>query len=343
MASLRDVAQLCGVSTATVSNVLNSRNERVSLETRQRVLAAVRELKYRPTALEKNQKAIRTQNLGVMVTDITKNPITRHGYFREVLDGIMEGAMFRGFSVTIFAEKLWDDLGLAVRRSYDGRRDGLIVIAPSTENETVAVLQERGTPLILIGATATRPGVSSVDIDNEQVGIIAAKHLLDLGHRSFAFLGDKTIVVSALEREVAFRNQLLAEGIPAERYRANWMRDGGLLIPDLVRSWRGQGSARPTGFLIWHDAMAASFIEACRSEGIDIPEDLSIVGVDDSPEGLTCEPQITSVPQPLHLIGKRAANILIDRLAEPDLPDEVVRFSVELTIRGSTGPARDQS
>lgn len=343
MATLRDVARLAGVSTATVSNVLNSRNERVGTETRQKVLAAVRELRYRPTALEKDQKAILTQNLGVMVTDITRNPITRHGYFREVLDGIMEGAMFRGWSVTIFAEKLWDDLGLAVRRSYDGRCDGLIVIAPTVANETVATLQERGTPLVLVGTTAALPGVSSVDVDNEQVGALAAQHLLERGHESFAFLGDRPTIMAAVERESGFRKALYEAGVPENRYRVNWERQGGQPLAELLHDWHAQGRDRPTGFLAWHDAMAESFLAACAAKGVAVPGDLSIVGVDDAPEARTTQPPLTSIPQPLHLIGKRAATLLIDRLAEPDLPDEVVRFSVELVTRESVGPAPKRS
>lgn len=338
MATLRDVAQLAGVSTATVSNVLNSRNERVSAETRQKVLAAVRELKYRPTALEKDQKAILTKNLGVMVPDITKNPITRHGYFRDVLDGIMEGAMFRGWSVTIFAEKLWDDLGLAVRRSYDGRCDGLIVIAPSSINETVPALQERGTPLVLIGATANLPRVSSVDVDNEQVAALIAEHLLALGHRRFCFLGDRPTVVAAVERERSFRKALIDAGIPAEDCETNWERAGGQPLAEYLGAWRERGPLRPTGFFAWHDWMAEAFLRSCRDAGIDVPDDLSLASVDDSPASKDLDPPLTTIPQPLHLIGKRAATLLIDRLAEPDLPDEVVRLrKLAFCADGSAG------
>lgn len=339
MATLRDVARLAGVSTATVSNVLNSRNDRVGPETRQKVMAAVRELRYRPTALEQNQKAILSKNIGVMVTDITKNPITRHGYFREVLDGIVEAAMFRGWSVTIFAEKLWDDLGLAVRRSYDGRCDGLIVIAPSSSNETVPVLQERGVPLVLVGSTASLPRMSSVDVDNDQIGTLAARQLLELGHRRFAFLGDRTTVVSCIERERAFRKELRAAGISPDAYRVNWARGGGKSMGAIVEAWKAEGESRPTGFFAWNDDMALQFLRACRERDVSVPRELSLIGCDDSPESTTVEPNISTFPQPLHLIGKRAATLLIDRLDEPDLPDEVVRFSVEYLPRDSSGPA----
>jgi LacI family transcriptional regulator len=338
MATLRDVAKLSGVSTATVSNVLNARSDRVSPETRDRVLSAVRQLRYRPTALEKDQKAILTQNVGVMVTDTTKHPILFHGYFREVLDGILEAAMFRGWSVTIFAEKMWDDLGLAIRRSYDGRCDGLIMIAPPQDSETVKTLQERGVPLVLVGTTAALPGVSSVDIDNESVGAAAAAHLLELGHRRFAYLAPNPDTAAANEREASFRARLRQAGLPDDATRTFFARNEAALevVADVIS---GMGSARPTAIMCWHDGAACSFGAILKARGFRIPDDFSIVGVDKDPLGDIFEPPITTFPQPLHTLGKRAANLLIDRLGEDRLPDEVVRYSTELTIRGSSGPA----
>jgi LacI family transcriptional regulator len=120
MATIREVAKAAGVSTATVSNVLNGRLERVSTETQERVLATVRALKYRPTALEKNQKAILTQNVGVIVPDLTEGPLRRHNYFRNILDGVLESAALRGWSVTIFIERMWS----FHRKNVERRRFG---------------------------------------------------------------------------------------------------------------------------------------------------------------------------------------------------------------------------
>jgi len=142
--------------------------------------------------------------------------------------------------------------------------------------------------------------------------------------------------MAAVERERGFRNALMEAGVPADRYRANWARDGGKPLDEFVKAWKKEGRNRPTAFFGWHDGMAQAFLQICRAEGIRAPGDLSLVGIDNAPESI--ESQITSVPQPLHLIGKRASTLLIDRLAEPDLPDEIVRFSVEIVVRASTGP-----
>jgi DNA-binding LacI/PurR family transcriptional regulator len=326
-----------------VSNVLNSRNDRVSSETRERVLAAVRELRYRPTALEANQKAMLSKNLGVMVTDTTKNPIVRHGYFREVLDGILETAFFRGWSISIFAENTWDDLGLAIRRSYDGRCDGLIMIAPIAQSETVSSLQERGTPLVLVGTTPWLAGVSSVDVNNEEIGENAAQHLFDLGHRRFIFVGSDPRIGSSRERSAGFFKRLAGLGVGRDRIELIYARELSAEEPReqaVAEYIHAKGAIRPTGIFLWHDSMAVDLIPRLGALGLRVPQDLSIISVDGIPEGIANSPSLTTFQQPLHSIGRRAALMLIDRLEDDaQRPEEHVRFSIELIPRQSSAPA----
>jgi LacI family transcriptional regulator len=339
MATIRDVANLVGVSTATVSHVLNGRVDRVGPETRERVLAAVRQLRYRPPALEDRQMAILTRNLGVVVPDITKNPLLQHGYFCNVLDGILEAAMFRGWSTSIFAERMWDDLGHAIRRSYDGRCDGLIIVAPSVNSELVSFLQQRGTPMVLIGTTSTLDGVSSVDIDNVAAGAAAAQHFLDLGHRRFAFLGRNSLTASSVEREQGFRNALSAAGVPARdiySFTYEEYRDGQSIAAALLAM---PEKIRPTALLGWHDHLAIVVMRVLRDRGVRVPEDISIMGVDASPESADSSPSLTTIRQPLPSLGKRAANLLIDKVEDHNHPDEVVRVSIDFVLRRSTTPA----
>ena len=340
MASIRDVATLSGVSTATVSHVLNGRNDRVGVETSERVLAAVRQLGYRPTALEDRQKAILSRNLAVMTTDLRRQPLMTAGYFAGVLDGVMEAAMLRGWSVTIFVQNMWGDVGLAARKSYDGRCDGLIMVAPATDSEIVSVMRDRGSPLVLVGTTANSPGISSVDVDNIAIGASAARHLLALGHESFAFIGRIDVIRSSLEREEGFRSALFEAGVSPNRY---WCFECGRTerIADMAAQFSSIPLAqRPTAALCWHDGIASRFSEWAQSEGVQVPGDLSLIGVNDAPEAIQSNPQLTTFGQALPLIGKRAATILMDRIEDPALPDEVVRFQSKMIIRGSTA-ARD--
>jgi LacI family transcriptional regulator len=339
MASIRDVARVAQVSTATVSNVLNGRSEKVSAETRERVLAAVRSLRYRPTPLEDKQKAILSQNLGVMVPDLTV-PLGSHEYFRKVLDGVMETAALRGWSTTIFVQRMWYDVGQAVRRSYDGRCDGLVMVAPQPGNEVVQHLHERGTLVVLVGTTPWLSGVSSVDIDNEAIGVAAARHLVSLRHKRLAYVGHQLEQVSSIERRESFFNEAKRLGIPEDRFQ--WIRPGhderGSDAERVVRELLSLAD-RPTGLFCWHDGLALPLLAELRLASCRVPEEVSVISVDDSPEDESSNPTLTSFRNPVSELGRRAAQMIIDRLVEGRDATEIVRYPSELRIRMSTGPA----
>jgi len=354
MSTIREVAQAAGVSTATVSNVLNGRSEKVSDDTRDRVFSAIRSLKYRPTAMEMNQRAISTRNLGLMVPDLTTAVLgpdesvstgepagpLRHGYFRNALDGVLEAAALRGWSVTIFVERLWFDVGLAVRRSYDGRCDGMISLAPQPGNELVEALYTRGTPLVLIGTTPWLEGVSSVDVDNLAIGEMAARHFVELRHECLAYVAEEFEQVSSIERRKSFLLSAKHLGIPESRLHsicAVAAEDGtrGASVWNQIAAL----DPRPTGLLCWHDGLARDVVSASNRFGFQVPRDVSIISVDDAPEAVSAEPGLTTYRNPVISLGKRAAAMLIDRLTQGRDITENVRFVPELIMRGSSGPA----
>ncbi len=341
MSTIRDVARATGFSTATVSHVINGRTERVGVETRARILSAIRELKYRPPAMEQGQKALLTRNIGVMASDLTKSPLlsSNHGYFLHVLDGIFESVFFRGFTATVSAERVWDDTGGSVRRSYDGRCDGVIFIAPTVDNPLVLSLQERGTPIVLVGTTAQIPDVSSVDVDNWAIGHAAAQHLVNLGHKTLAYIGRDELTRSSVEREAGFRAALGEAQIPRENYQKLLARDFSGREVDVVNAILSLPlSERPTGIMCWNDGMAADMIRLLRASGAHIPDDFSIIGVDNCPGAREYFPGLTTFPQSLQAMGRRAANLLLDKLGEGHQPAEVVKFNSEMIVRESTAP-----
>lgn len=341
MASIRDVAKEAGVSIATVSNVLNGRSDKVGFETKAKVLAAVRQLRYRPTPLEHKQKAIVNQNLGVMVPDLTEAPLTKNAYFRNIVDGVLEAAAMSGWSMTIFAQRMWDNVGHTVRRSYDGRCDGLVMVSPEPGNEVVQTLHERGTPLVLVGSTPWMGHLSCVDVDNAGIGAAAARYLIELGHKNLAYVGHDREQVSSIERRVSFTEEAMRLGIPDNRIR--WMVvprhtsngcEGEAVVHELL-----ENPAPPTGILCWHDGLAEPLVKSLILAGYGVPKHFSVIGVDDSPEALHCSPSITSFTNPTYEQGKRAAKMIIERLIEGSHTEQVVRFGSNLVIRESTGPA----
>lgn len=332
MATIRDVARLSGVSTATVSHVLNLRTDRVGAETRERVLAAVRTLKYRPTALESNQKAILTRNLAFVTEDLTFNPISKNSYYRTILDVTLEVAAFRGWSLTLSAEKMWGDSGHVVRRNYDGRCDGVLFVAPTEYSNLVNTLQERGIPLCLIGTTPWHSEVSATDVDNVEVGRKAARHLIELGHRKLAYVPSSMKVTSSRERLQGF-SQLAAENNISVIHV-----QGG--IPEALELV-GLGRDRPTGFFTWHDGNGYELVDAFTAFGLKVPDDVSVVGVDASYGYEPHDRVLTSFVNPIADQARIAANEFLDRLEKNDGESEPFRvlLPTQFYPGDTTGPA----
>jgi LacI family transcriptional regulator len=329
MATIREVARHAGVSIGTVSKVLNGRDDRVDPATKERILESIRSLRYRPPAFEMNQKAAIAHNIGMIVPDLTERPLHRQGYVYLVLDGVLERAAMRGYSVTIFAETMWDDVGNAVRRKYDGKCDGLVVVAPQPNRDIVDSLHKRGAPVVQVGTTAWLADVSSVDIDNFEAGRLVARHFLELGHRRLGFLSHYHNHVAAQERYKGFCHEVGGE-VP------NFCLERGGTILELIRRVVSLGSERPTALMAWHDGEGLAAVEAFRELGLEVPRDVSVAGVDDSYEGVEKGIGLTTVDNPLHDLGALAADMTIDRVIDPSLPSEIVRQPPKLIVKDST-------
>jgi DNA-binding LacI/PurR family transcriptional regulator len=346
MATIREVAKACGVSTATVSHVLNGRFERVGEETRVRVLTKMREMGYRPPPMEERQKAINTRNLGLMAENLSYSPIFTNSYFAYVLDGILEAAGLQGWSTTIFIQRMWHaNIGHAIRRNYDGRCDGLLLLAPASESETVNLLHERGIPMVMIGATSWLKGISSVDIDNKATAAAAATYLIEKGHSRIGYIAAGYRSISSREREDGYRQAMASAGL---EIRSEWVFNKWDLRdqwPDgLVDSFLEMPiGVRPTAFVGWNDVLASDVVNALIQRGISVPKDVSIVSIDDGPEAGKCIPPLTTFRQPLQLIGKRSVELLIDHIGDGGRFAETVRFSTHLVERQSVASIRKSS
>lgn len=360
MSTLRDVAKMSGVSTATVSNVLNARTEKVSTETRERVMQAVRALKYRPTPLERNQAAILTKNIAVIFGELSQSPVHRTPYFSEIFDGILHGTVAHGWSVTVFVEEMWTEGTQSVRRSYDGRCDGAIVIAPNPGSPFIKSLCERGISVVSVGTSAESVGGSSVDVDNAEAAFAATNYLLELGHTRVAYLGPyNRVVQSSAERLKGFRRAMrtnsksglllefftdstsrksserqLAES--GERYQKPWAES-------LVSQMLDSPEQLPTAMFCWNDELARHVIRHLIQLGFSVPGDFSVVGFDDTPLSISDHPSLTTVHQPFREIGHRAADLLLSRILDIETSDQTIHLPTELVVRQSTAPPSQRS
>jgi DNA-binding LacI/PurR family transcriptional regulator len=334
MATIRDVAERSGVSTATVSYVLNNREGEVSPETRERVLAAMRALDYRPRAVSSGKKAAQTNTLGVLFPNNNHSLVT-HPYFTLLLDGILQHAQGRHGHVTLFTLTGWTDLRQSLRVSFDGRCDALIVIAPDAEATLLEVLTERSLPFVLVNA-GNPPGVAAIDVDNEAAGFEATQQLLSLGHTRIAYLGEATKNVNSESRRTGWARALTSAGIvpdptlsPDGYLTVDSGRERALALLELP------DSLRPTAIFGGNDWVALGALQAAKALGRRVPEDLALIGFDDLPHAALADPPLATIRQPLQAMGEAAARLAFS-LAQGDAP-EALLLPTELVARPSLG------
>jgi LacI family transcriptional regulator len=339
-ATIRDVARACGLSPGTVSNVLNSRKGRVSSETRDRVLEAVRRLQYRPSASAGDLEGI-VRNIGVVMYAAQEQPIIGVPYFALVVDGLLRGTGDAQWSTTFFVESMWEDAERGIREFCDGRCSGIIVVSPSRECSIVQALQSRGVTVVAVGGGNMQFGASTVDVDNEEGGYRATRHLISLGHRHIVHLTGSLGNHSAHEREAGYRCALAQSGLEPIVLEGAFTFDAG---QSLAERWRRDyGSQGATALVTGNDEAARGFIDTALAYGLRIPDDVSVIGFDDYPNAPRAAVPLTSIRVPLQQIGRRAVRVVVDAAVTRMPARETIRFPAELIVRESSAPPKQRS
>ncbi len=338
LATIKDVARASGVSTATVSYVLNNGPRRVVPATRARVEAAIAKLQYHPSTMARGLGQKRLDCLGVVFPQPHPG-LVADSYFSAVLDGIIHVATERHQNVTLYTGLEW--LGSASLPAFRDRRvDGLLLVATLTDSDIVPALTEAGLPFVLINGTSSDARVSRVDIDNGEAARQVVAHLAGLGHRRIALLGGQPNSPSTAPRRAGFLAAMQSFGLPID--------DALILEGAYTREWGHAGMAHllslaepPTAVFAGGDGIAAGAYRACADAGVSIPGRMSLVGFDDAAYARDLNPPLTTVHHPLTQIGATAATVLLDRLdaakdADEETPGVQVSLYGELIIRGST-------
>ncbi|HTJ94952.1 MAG TPA: LacI family DNA-binding transcriptional regulator [Pararobbsia sp.] len=333
MATIKDVAARAGVSFTTVSHVVNNTRP-VSSEVRAKVEAAIREMNFVPSAVARSLKARTTSTIGVVVPNST-NP-----YFAEMSRGIEAYCERHGYCVILGnsddePEKQRKYLRVMIER----RIDGLIVASAGDEGTLAEALGRTDVPVVIVDREV--PGVRAdlVQIDHEQGAYIAARHLLELGHRRIACISGPSRMVVSDARVKGFSRALEEHGVEI---------DACLLLAGDYTSGGGYEAAvslldghRPTAIFATNDVMALGVLRAAAERGLVVPRDLSVVGFDDIQLARYFYPALTTVGQSIIMLGERAAETLIGRVTKA-VEGEPRRHVVapELKVRESTAAPR---
>ena len=332
-----DVAHLAGVSRATVSYVVNNGPRPVAHETRQRVLQAIQKLGYQPNAVARNLRMQRSSTLGLIVPD-THNP-----YFSEVARGIERIAFEHGY--TVFLCHSGSDLACEIKyidMLHAQRVAGIIWIPGTADFTPYQRLSGYGIRTVIIDRLVSNDKVPAVTADNYHGGILATKHLLDLGHRRIGYISRPVDLSHSKGRFQGFQAALQQAGIG---YDPDLVVKGGFMLEDGKRAVQQLLALDepPTAIFAYNDIMAIGALRALHEHGLRVPEDFSLVGFDDIAQASFTCPALTTVYLPKYEMGQLGAELLIS-LIEKKKPDASVLapLDVELVVRESTGPVKNQ-
>jgi len=329
------VADLAGVSTATVSRVLNN-HPYISDETRSRVLWAMEQLGYQPSRVARRLRMKETHILGLIISDIA-NP-----FFTTVIRGIEDVAYANQYSLLLCNA----DEDLAKESLYVGilqaERVAGIIISPADEDSTSCEpLLRNGVPVVAMDRRLSRFKVDTVLVDNVKGAYLATSHLIRLGHRRIGLIAVPLQITTGRERREGYERALKEHGLALEQ---------ALIKIGDARQDSGYHKAcellemddPPTAIFTANNLMTLGALNAIHEKGLSIPEDVAIVGFDDMPWAPSLDPPLTAVAQPAYELGRIAASLLLQRIANKDR--EIVEMKLEptLIIRESCGYNRQK-
>jgi LacI family transcriptional regulator len=329
--TIYDVARHAGVGIGTVSRVLNHRPQ-VSEATRQKVLAAIEELNYRPSPIAQRLSLRKTFTIGVITPFFTRPA------FVERLRGVEAALTESEYDLVLFNVETTDKRDACFRELPTSQRfDGLLIIALPPTDEDVAHFHQASIPVVLIDAY--HPALSHVVIDDVEGGYMATQHLFELGHTRIAYISDPLEspfrFTSSLHRYQGYRQALDEAGIPFRPEYHRWAEHGEEQARDMARRLLALNEP-PTAIFAASDTQAMGVIQAARDADLRIPENLSVIGYDDIQAAKYMG--LTTVRQLLFESGQRGVELLLETLENPEteLVHEVL--PTELIVRGTTAP-----
>ncbi|AOZ93421.1 LacI family DNA-binding transcriptional regulator [Paenibacillus crassostreae] len=335
--TIYDIAEEANVSVSTVSRVLND-TAPVKASTREKILKAIEKHQFQPNALARSLLKKETGTIAMILPDIT-NP-----FFPEVFWGAENVARSKGY--TFFLCNTAGDYSreseyLSILR--EKRVDGIIFLGgrinlsncpPELSQEVIEMAMR--VPIVLVNGNLPKSGLHRIYTDEAEGATIATQHLIDLGHRDIGFIGGLDYTSTTLVKVKAIKKKLKEYGIDLKK---EWIQSGEFSVQggrDLMNKMLNQ-VRRPSAVLCVNDFTAIGAIKAAFEHGLRIPEDISIVGFDDSPLSTAVIPELTTISQNTNQLGELAVEML-DQIINGNNPKKQIVLKPYLVMRQSTGP-----
>jgi DNA-binding LacI/PurR family transcriptional regulator len=335
MSTIKEVADLAGVSIGTVSHVLTG-SLPVSHRLRSKVEAAIRELDYHPNHVARSLKTSRTRSLGIIVPDMTIP------FFPRIIRGAESAARQRNYSLVAVNS---DESGrrqrelLSLLRSQ--RVEGILLVAGTVSDpfDQISRTIDAGIPMVCVDRLPCKLEIDSVAVENSAAAEMGVSHLISMGHRSIAIVTGPLTLRNEEERLQGYQQALLKAGLPIAKeliWEGNFLPEK---VAVLCRERLGDASPRPSALFATNGPAGLGALRALRDCGLKTPQDIGFVTFDELTVDDLFTPAVTTIVQPAHEIGVRAAEILLRRIGEGWSADKIpitVRLPATLRIRESS-------
>jgi DNA-binding LacI/PurR family transcriptional regulator len=327
-----DVARLAGVSTATVSYVVNNGPRPVSEETRQKVLQAIKSLEYQPSAVARSLKTKKTTTIGVIVSDIL-NPI-----LSAIAKGIEDAILPQNYNMILCNSdedpvREFTFLHMLLAKQVDG-----IILLPTCENQRFLffLVEQKKMPIVLLDRQIEGLTVDSLLFENYFGAYQATQHLINLGHKRIGLVGLPRCLTPGQERTLGYDRALRDAGIP---YCPDLVVEGGFKAEKAYELARTiiELPDPPTALIVSSNQLLNGVLHYAKDHHLSIPKDFSLVVFDDVPFYSYCTPSITAIHTDADGFGRQAASMLESQIhgEKPHLP-RTIRFPFDLILREST-------
>ena len=331
--TIKDIARRVGVSHTTVSRALRG-NSLISDETSERIRQVAHEMGYQPSAAARSLKTNRSQVLGVIVSSLD-DP-----FFSEILQGIDDSAQESNFSLFIAASQHNQNRERKiVQTMMEHRVDGVIICSTSFGAEQGRQLLNYGFPTVVVNnqsAENFRYSIYHDDIDGSRQ---VTRHLIELGHRRIAYLGNSISGRTTLDRLSGFRQEMESAGFPIPDEYIHAVPGGGAEHGMAGGEYFLNLPVRPSAIVCFNDLMATGVLKSVHQHRLEVPADISVTGFDNINFSSYTDPPLTTFDQPKRFIGMEAARLLLGLLdSMPDADEKVTILKGRLLVRASTAP-----
>lgn len=328
--TIYDVAKEAGVSIATVSNAINGKGK-VSKKKKDEILKVMERMNYQPSVIASALMGKKTYTIGLLIPDVS-NP-----FFSEIARMVEDLAHSEGYSVIVCStdnrdERVEKYIRLLEQKNVDG-----ILIGTGVENPDILMhLAEKSFPIVMIARETVAIAVHSVVTDDFRGGALAADHLIQNGHTKMAILSENLKVTSSIERVRGFRFALFEAGIVINDDHIisceSSIKDGKRAAASLICAEKDC----PTALFCCNDLLAVGALQAAKEKGIKVPEQLSVIGFDNTILSTVTNPMLSTIAQPMDQMVKLAFGLLIDNKEGTGEIKQRIMMQPELVIREST-------